>query len=256
MATNRATAALVAGALASGGAAAYLMDNHIEGEINARRAELDKQFELVPVVVPKHNLRVGALLTSDNLAVRQSPGAFVHAEAVRPENVEAALGHRLTRPLNEGEPLLMFHVAEAKGGGFANLITKGKRALTFPVDVISSMSGLLRPGDRIDLLATLNDKKQELTKPLLSNVKILATGVSVDELNTTETRYQTITLLVDPIDAARITHARQVGNLTVVLRAPADEAPPYNKSITMSSLLGHKGRSPGRDVEIIRGGIN
>lgn len=263
MAANKATIFLIVGALSSGGAAAYFADSHISNEISEKKASLDELYKPVQIVVPTQNLRPGDLLTSSNLAIREVPGAFVHAEAVTPKNVDLALNHRIVHPLNDGEPLLLFHVSESVGSGFSTMIEEGKRALTFPVDIVSSVSGLLRPGDRIDLLATLRDDNKQVTKPLLRNVEILAAGNAVDQLDVPDSRFQTITLSVSPLDAAKITHARNIGTLTVVLRTGKGEesvADGYGKAITLNTLLGRPESAPKKQVkkakkiEIIRGG--
>lgn len=264
MAASKATLFLVVGALASGGAAAYFADSHISKEISAKKASLDALYKPVEIVVPTRNLRPGDLLTSDNLAIREVPGAFVHAEAVTPGNVDVALNHRIVHPLNDGEPLLAFHVAESPGTGFSTMIEEGKRALSFPVDILSSVSGMLRPGDRIDLLMTLREGDKQVTTPLLMNVPILAAGDTVDQLDVPEGRFQTITLSVKPIDAAKITHAQSVGKLTVLLRTGRDTNDPdsnYGKGITINTLLGRpeakaQAKTEKPKVQIIRGGVS
>jgi len=266
MAANKATIFLVVGALSSGGAAAYFADTHISSEIRAKKASLDELYKPVQIVVPTKNLRPGDMLHSNNVAIREVPGAFVHAETITPANVDLALNHRIVHPLNDGEPLLLFHVSEATGSGFSTMIEEGKRALTFPVDIVSSVSGLLRPGDRIDLLVTLRDGKQQITQPLLRNVQILAAGNVVDQLdNVRGSSFQTITLSVSPLDAAKITHARNIAKLTVVLRTgkgaeKTEEG--YGKAVTLNTLLGRPESSPkkvakkARTVQIIRGGAS
>lgn len=240
MAVNKGTTLLLLGALISGGAAAYFTDSYIKGEVFSYQNKLDEKYKKIQVVVPKVSLRTGDVLSYNNLAVRSMPGNYVHKEAIRAEEVESVLGFRLISPLNSGEALLTSHIAKKRGAGFSNLIKNGNRALTFPVDIVSSMSGFLRPGDSIDLLATINDNGKRVTLPLLSNVKILATGNTIDEHgNATEDgRYQTITLLVMPEDAAKITHAKEVGSLTVMLRSPNDNKVSFNKRISVNTILG------------------
>ena len=58
-------------------------------------------------------------------------------------------------------------------------LTIGKRAITFPVDEINSISGMLQPGDKIDLIATIRQLNNDVTYPLLQDVQILATGTQL-----------------------------------------------------------------------------
>lgn len=250
---------LLAGTLLSAGAGAYFTDSYISDELTSAQERLEREYKPERVVVPKRDLRAGEVLLYENLAVRPVPRGFLHQDAVYPEAVDSIVGHRLVRPIAKGTPVLYGHVAEARGAGFSTLVAAGKRALTFPVDQVSSMAGLLRPGDRVDLLATVRIDGGSHTVPLLENVTVLATGQSVDDLGEPERRerYQTITLLVDPESASRITQAREIGTVTVVLRGAEDNHLAYAGSPSFDDLLGG-GRGGGRAsrVEIIRGGVN
>lgn len=257
MAVNRASAFLLMGAVATGAGAAYFTDNYIQGEIDTYRKSIEGEYAPVKVVVPKRPLYAGDTLLIDNLAAREIPKSYAHQGAVTPDSVNNYIGKRLIANINPGETLLPNHMSRGAVSGFSGMIEKGKRALTFPVDNVSSISGMLRPGDHIDLLATLGSGTERETFPLLRNVTILATGIMIDESQATEEsiQYQTITLAVSPEEAAKITHAREIGTMTVVLRAQDDEQLSFNKRITKSSLLGKKKKvSRPAKVEVILGG--
>ena len=251
----RSNGILLVGALMAGSGAAYFSHNYIDEQVEAHKKQLNADYEPIQIVVPKQNLRVGDVISGHNLAVRPVPNAFVHDQAVRPGDLEAVVGHRLMHPVNSGEPVLLSHVSQKRGAGFSNMVEPGKRALTVPVDTVSSMAGLLRPGDRVDLLATVRDRDRSVTVPLLVDVSLLATGAAVDEFGAENStaRYQTITVSVTAEEAAKITHAQDVGRLSVVLRPPGDKTAAFAQPVTKSSLLG-KTRRTGPGVEIIRGG--
>lgn len=259
---SKTTLFLFVGALIAGVAAAFLANSFISNRIAEHKAQLDKQYTSIDIVVPTRNLRKGTVLDSSVLAVRKVPRAFIHQDTVLPGSVGDVITHQLVHPVNKGEPLLMSHMSRARGKGFSSLIEEGNRALTFPVDIIKSVSGMLRPGDRIDLLMTLDDAKVKKTLPLLVNVEVLATGEQVDEEfanNEVSARYQTITLLVSSEDASRIIHANQAANLSVVLRSANDPGPTYQEAMTIDRLLGVEKKStvarrgPPR-IDIIRAG--
>jgi pilus assembly protein CpaB len=120
---------------------------------------------------------------------------------------------------------------------------------------------MLRPQDKIDLMLTLSNNKKAMTFPLIENVEIMATGRSVEKLygDTKSRAYNTITLAVSAHNAARIIHARKVGRINVLLRAPGDRSPGIERPITLNSLLGKpeiKGRRRvRRPAEIIVGRV-
>lgn len=257
MRTSRITLLLVAGALVSGTAAAFLAERYVAGEIEAYRARLDAGRRPVRVLVANEDLPAGTPLGVGNVAVREVPATFVHHDAVRPEAFAEVEGRRLLFPLRRGETVLHAHLSRSRASGFSARVREGRRALTIPVDETSSFSGLLGPGDRIDLLVTLQDGDRPVTLPLLRDVQVAATGADTGDGHAQPEGYRTITVLVTPEEAARIVHAREIGKLTAMLRAPADDAPLHLGAVTRETLLGGRARVRARgDVEIIRGGVD
>ena len=260
MAVNKATSILLLGAIASAGGAAYFTDDYIKGAINTEKERINSQYKPIKVIVATRELHPGDIMNPGNLAIREVPNGFVHSSVYRENAADSLVGRKLIQSVGAGEAILSSFVASRKGGGFSHLVEEGKRALTFPVDIVSSMSGLLRPGDHIDLLFTVQSNNNPVTVPLLKDVNILATGDIIDDngmLNEMG-NYQTITLSVSPLDAAKITHAKEAGTLTVMLRS-ADKGTggvEFNERVTTNTLLGNvkKPKSKYRKVDIIIGG--
>jgi len=262
MAVNKATAILLLGAIASGGGAAYYTDDYISSKVKNEEERLSNIYKPIKIVVAKQQLNIGDILSYSNLAIREMPNNYVHTAAVREAQSSTVVGKRIMHQLKAGESLLTNFLASSKSSGFSNLIEKGKRAITFPVDIVSSLSGLLRPGDRIDLMVTLNQGKM-VTLPLLKDITILATGGIVDDVGrmSDDGSYQTITITVSPINAAKITHARNVGNVTVVLRSGKDgessvAGNELSDRITIRDLLGQAKKKKRKypKIDIIVGG--
>jgi pilus assembly protein CpaB len=259
------TTLMIGGALAAGGGAAYFARGYIHREMQAQRAQLHGQYELVNVVVAKTNLSAGAMLSSQTVALREVPKAFLHADAIRSDQWASVAGRVLARNVRSGETILDAHLARGIGAGFSSQLPEGMRALTFPVDEEASIAGLLSPGDRIDLLFTTAAANDSVTVPLLSGVPVIATGMRTESNgNALPERLQagpfrTITVAVTPEDAAKITLAQEAGRISVALRQPGDQAVSRIARVTKSSLL--KGESPVRvsrprtRVEIILGGV-
>lgn len=251
------TTLVLVGAIVFGLGAAWLTHWYIDSEVKRYRLQLDRELEPVAVVVAQSDLNAGAPLTHTAVAVRPVPRAFVGRDAVSPEQFAEVAGRRLSIPVNRGEPILYPYLAQSKGGTFSHLITPGKRALTFRVDDVSSQSGMIAPGDRVDLLATLSVENERVTFPLLRNIVVLATGNAVDRADPglQELQFRTVTMAVSPRDAARIAQAQESGKLTVVLRGPLDAEEEDIGRITKATLLGLQSRAPRRtSVEIILGG--
>jgi len=200
------------------------------------------------------------------LSARAVPGAYLHTEAIRPAGVDSIIGHKVVFPVKAGETLLASHVAITKGDTFSNLIEEGRRAISFSVDVLASLTGMLSPGDSIDLLMTIEDEriKGEKTVPLLTNIVVMATGTRTQEIDPqsesgANARFQTITLHVTPQEAALITHAQAEGELTVLLRPRSDSNEVEFTTVNKNTLLGRENKNRNRvrirRAQIIRAGV-
>jgi pilus assembly protein CpaB len=237
------TVLMIGGALSAGGAAAYFANEYINKTVDARRAQLDAQYERARIVVANADLRPGTFLSSQNVAVREVPKAFLSSEAIPADRWGAISGRVLAHPIRSGEPILFSHLAQELSAGFSAQLAEGMRALTFPVDEQSSISGMLAPGDRIDLFFTTTNANETVTLPLLANIPVIATGVrtTTNEALIRDKRdvgaYRTVTVSVSPQDAAKITLAQDAGKVTITLRQPHDDQPIQLARMTKSILL-------------------
>jgi pilus assembly protein CpaB len=258
------TALMLAGALAAGGGAAFLTNAYIDTRISARRSELDSQYQPVRAIVASRDLQAGMFLSADTVAIREVPRAFLHSEAVLADDFGSISGRMLSHAVKSGETVLLSHIAQEAGAGFSSQLQAGMRALTFPVDDESSISGMLAPGDRIDIFFTTSSNNENLTMPLLYDVPVVATGIRTQsnagylDQKQPANQYQTITVSVKPEDAAKITLAQDAGKITVTLRQPQDGAQIQLARLTKTALL-QGPRTPSRrtphfPIEIILGG--
>ena len=257
MKKGNATTLILSGALVCGVAAAGLTHWYIDSEITRHRGELERELAPEDVVVAVSDLGSGDRLTRQSVAIRPVPGAFVSRDAIRPDQFGSIEGKPLTVPVNRGQPILYPYVRMHDPAQFSDRIEPGKRALTFQVDEVSSQSGMIVPGDKVDLLATVSTGRDSTTFELLRNVNIMATGNAMDkeQSSSLEQRYRTVTLAVSPTDAARITHARAIGKLTLIVRSPGDDNEAKVARITKNSLLGREASVQRfRAAEIILGG--
>ena len=260
------TLLMIGGALAAAGGAAYFAKAYIDKEMRTEREQLHSQYKLVNAVVAKTDLAPGATLSGQTVALREVPKAFLHSDAVLSEQWDEISGRILSRPLRAGETVLRSHLAQGVNAGFSAQLPEGMRAMTFPVDEEASISGMLAPGDRIDLLFTTTLANDNVTVPLLFAVPVIATGLRTQaNLNSLPDKLQpaafhTITVSVTPADAAKITLAQEAGRLTVVLRQPHDQALTNISRITKNSLLAADNPSrgpvsPRRRIQVILGGV-
>lgn len=235
-------------ALAFGALAMLGVRGYISERVQAEKERLAPKGATVPVVVARHDLDRGALVAPENMAVRDVPADYLPGSAISPEHFERHIGARIDAPMRSGEPLLASAIVGAETGGFSGRIRQGIRAMSVLVDEVNSVSGMLQPGDRIDLLFSVRPPSlpgqppaQELTAALMQDVPVLATGRQVragaDDAGGTR-HFTAITVEVSPEQAQRLIVAQRTGKLTAMLRHPDDRQPLGQRALDLNALLG------------------
>ena len=264
------------GALIFGGLAVYGSSHYISQTISAEKARLAPNVQKMDVVVAKADLQIGDLVGSENMAVRGVPKEYVPGTAVLPADFGAVEGAKLAVAMHSGEVLIRGTLEGADAATFATKVRVGTRAITLSVDEVNSLSGLLQPGDHVDLYYTARPParnsqsavaNREQTLMLMQNVAILATGrqlrPSMRDGSTSAVgrAFTTITIEAVPHDAQRLILAQKTGALTATLRAPQDATPAIGGPLDAGVLFGeaqassaHRGGPGGPRAEIIIGG--
>jgi pilus assembly protein CpaB len=232
------------GAVLLGGVALMLSHSLLHKHMQDLDAAERAAHKMVNVVVASRDLARGEPITVDRFAIREVPIEYVHEAAIRPDHFAQYLGVKLGAPLKRGEALLGLYL-ESSSQVFSNTLENGNRALTTEVDEVNSISGMLRPSDHIDLMATAKGtaaNAKEITFPLLTNVQVLATGQVTRKADgsSQQRTYSTITLSVSPEDAQRIVVAKSSGKLTAVLRNPEDARTGTTAAMNIDDVLPKK----------------
>lgn len=196
--------------------------------LSAQQEEL-RGGELVSVLAVARTIPPGRQLVASDLAKRQVPRAYLDERAVSIDEESAALGATAAVELRSGQVLLWSDLGalSSRASSLAQKLPSGQRAMTIRVDRSSSLSGLLQPGHRVDILCTLATpgRGSASTFTALQNVLVLATGERT-EVGVQEPRasFDTVTLSVGVDQAQRLALASATGKLTLVLRGHDDLA--------------------------------
>lgn len=220
--------ALVIGVAAALAARHYLSAKLSEGQVSL-------QGTMVKLVVAREDLPKGAVLTMKSVASRSVPAEYAQSGAVRPDQFNRVAGRKLSAPLRGGEFVMWGLVEDPNTMAFSARVSEGRRAISVPVDEINSLSGMLQPGDRIDLYVSLERQKRKMVIPVLQNLAVLAAGnrATVEQSTGDKRTYTTITLDATTEEARIVVLARDVGRLTAMLRNPSDA-----RSIDMPANVG------------------
>jgi pilus assembly protein CpaB len=241
-------------ALTIGGLAALTASSYLSGKVAAIEARA--KGATMRVVVAKTDIARGVKLDNQNLAVREVPVEYGHSVAVAPEDFQRIDGQAVAYPAKAGEMILWAMMETQRAPSFSSRVENGHRAMTVPVDEINSISGMLEPGDTIDLIATIEQNGKRRTFPLLQRMRVLATGQrSVDDPKSGERRsYSTVTLDTTPAQAQTLIVARDTGKLTALLRNPQDEQPISVAGNHLTALTGQdRPRRARRPIPVLYG---
>ncbi len=149
--------------------------------------------------------------------------------------LEKIAKRKVKRLVAANTPLFWIDVETEPKAPFADLIPDGNRAVTMPVDSVSSVCGFIKPGSKIDVVLTASEEKlglvtgqaakanggQVVSSVILQNVTVIATDRDYD-LQSDSSGYGTMTLSLPTKAAIMLVQARTMGQITYLLRNVRD----------------------------------
>jgi len=177
-----------------------------------------------PIVMVTRDLVLGATLRGDQLATRMLPEAYLEDRHVLAEDLERVLGARLSTALPSGSALLWSDLDAAPDpSALARLVRPGLRAYALSEHEVS-FDGLLRPGDRVDVLFAAAERSHP-SSVVLENVLVLTAGADLgSEAEGSSLGAGPVTLSVTQQQAAKLAEVEGQGRIRLLLRNPEDLA--------------------------------
>ena len=182
----------------------------------------------------------GTLAREEDFAVRSVPSDSVPIQAIRdtPDAKTGLRGSLVRNFLDTGSPVTSQDISHP--GFLASVLAPDSRAISIKVDAESSVSGLIRPGDYVDVVSTQVIEKADLTDGTLSetvlhNVRILA--INQDGPANKE---RTVSLELAPEQVKKITVAEQLGKLSLAVRSAVDQQDTGDTDTTVVVYAGNK----------------
>ncbi len=230
---------LLAGAVVVALITSIMAYSWMKKESAAKEANLQTQ----PVAVAAVDLPWGTALNKDML--RTTPFLKGSLPAGEYFSDAASLdGRVLVMPVKANEPILKSRLApdSVSGGGVAAVVDPAKRAMAVKVDKIIGVSGFIHPGNRVDVLVSLQKNGREdkpITKIVLQNIPVLATGSELEPKGKNEKPVQVdvITLELMPEEAEKLALATTEGKIQLALRNFNSSEDVVTRGATIPTLL-------------------
>ncbi len=194
------------------------------------------------VFVPVAELSAGAILKPEHLGLLAIEDTRLMPEMVvaSPEGEALLVGSVAIQVLAKGAPIPRAGVVQPGDRGFlAAVLPQGKRAISIPISETAGVSGLVLPGDRVDIILIYSltgdtidaERDVRASETVMRNIRVLAldqrlhqsdTGPDGKPLADAPPLARTATLQVTPREAEIITLATSLGDLSMVLNSVHD----------------------------------
>ena len=227
---------IVLGALFSALVYRYLREQQTAVEL----ARMSAKGASIDVVVAEKPIPVGTRIEADQLRVAKWPAELEPQGAVR--TIEQASGSIARMSIERNQPLQQSILVPKGAGLLPLLITDGMRGMSVRVDSVTGVSGFITPNSRVDVLVSGNPNSEggdseQKGKVILQNVRVLATGKEIEQKDEKPVEVPTVTLLVSPEDAEKLTVATRQEPVRLTLRNYRDEDIIPTAGIAMKTLF-------------------
>ena len=220
--------------------------------------------QMVKVLVPTRTIEIGQTYTPNSFRWKEVPQQELenYIDHVTPEDISTdhTMSGLARTKLVKDSILSKADITEPEGGYSLSLkLQPGYRAISVPVDQVTSNSGFIEPGDRVDILL-LGSQDGELLRYGNSSQGLYVTTIVHDArvlaFNNKQTAesYQkaresngfedgipddsSVSLEVTPEQANQVVLAKQLGKLTLVLRGQneAQDQPQHANAVTLKVI--------------------
>ena len=194
--------------------------------LNSVRQSTTQGNEPVQVVVATKTIPARTSITPDMIAAATRPRSGVDTDAVTDPKVVNGQLSLITIPA--GSQITASKIGRPRAVGLPVVLTPGRRAVSIYIDKVKGISGLLQPGDKVDVIA-IPPRQGDTVPPavaILRGIRVLAVGNMMETTSATPDpqyiNFTTVTLEVTPQQANLLAMADQNATLRLSLRSPRE----------------------------------
>lgn len=184
----------------------------------------DGGVETEPILVAAMDIDINAKLDAQNVRIEQWPKGKIQEGALH--SLEEVQDQFTRARMYAGEPILSPKLMASKDEPAP--IPEGYRAIPVKVD-LDTVVGLIQPGDLVDVMVFLRpgpDVPRAGAYTILRMARVYAVNSQTDRETDSkghEVAAKTVSLLVKPKQAERLTLATEMGKIRLALRRPSDD---------------------------------
>jgi pilus assembly protein CpaB len=214
------------------------------------------RVETATVLIAVTNIMPGQPLDDTNVVFKDWPKAEVPEGAVTTHEQYQERSLRVAAVPNE---VIMSAKLNEKGVfGGSSEIPAGMRVATVPVNITKTHSGLIMPGDRVDVVVTYNmttpSRGQiQKTKTILQYIEVFATDnirqSGVPNAETKEMNAKNISLIVTPDQYNLLMLAESKGKISLALRRRGDNTEVHPMDVDETMFDGVRMTTRGKEDE-------
>jgi pilus assembly protein CpaB len=219
----------------------------MRAEVQRLEAEKARLPEMTRIAVVTKPMAYGETLDPESVkliawqADSVPEGAFGDLEELFPEDGDPRF---VLRRFETHEPVIAEKITKpGEDAGITSRLSQGMRAFAIRVDVLTGVSGFLRPGDRVDIYWTgagdsASSLSRDVTKLIETNVKIIAVDQIADTDRTAPVVARTVTVEATPQEVASLAQAQSTGRLSLSLVGAEEVSAAEVVQVDQNDLLG------------------
>lgn len=209
------------------------------------KSQAGKTFQGMAIATAATDIPVGTKLNGQMVRLSTWPKDSLPAGYCA--DTKSVLGRVAVRPLNKGDVVTEQKLLPQNGANGTSIMTyivpQGHRAVTVAVNEVAGVAGFITPNSRVDVVLTTPqpgaaDKENNISKIILQNVPVLASGQITEQKEGKPAVLPTVTLDLTPEDAEKLIVGAKKGSLQLLLRNVIDVASVDTKGATISKALG------------------
>ncbi|OUS14332.1 Flp pilus assembly protein CpaB [Rhodospirillales bacterium 47_12_T64] len=224
-------------ALALSGGTAFVANNWLKANKRpirtAQSIAVEPQDE-IKILTAKIDIPIGKFVNENDFLWQSWPENFVSDYHLTKEKfkIEDLTGRVSRTSISIGEPINIKKLVKPGERGFLAAVLKpGHRALSVNISSETSVSGLVFPGDRVDMIVSMtikgdedSKKKRQASETILTNVRVLALGTALKtEAGKTNAGAKTVTVELTPPQVEIVSVSTLLGKISLALRPLAKD---------------------------------